>query len=70
MLAYFPDAIEGEMIPAWDLTSDSFEPVPILSLRKETGWTRPATRDEIEQAKDDLEMRIGARVTVVKRIDL
>lgn len=66
--AYFADSIDGDMVAAWDLTSDLFEPVPLITLRKETGWTRPGTRAEIEHALDELKMMLGGRVEHVKRI--
>lgn len=67
-IAYFADCVDGEsgMVLVWDLTADVQFEAPILTVR--APWTRTANNEERANAGDELTMRLGERVTVLRNL--
>lgn len=67
-LAYFADCVDGVtgMVLVWDLTSDARFEAPTLTVR--VPWTRTPSTREKQDAADDLELRMGERVAVLRNL--
>lgn len=70
VLAYFVETVDkgSGMIGVWDLdTGEQFE-APILTIEQRHAWTGPLNIDDTDDARRELEGKIGAKVATVKQL--
>lgn len=70
ILAYFPDCTDtvGSLVLVLDLTTGERLEVPLVTVQR--FWTKAASLKERGWAADDLEMRLGEKVTVLRNFKL
>lgn len=71
LLAFFVDTADrgSGMIAAWDLTDGNSFDAPILTLDSNKGrWTKKPSAEQVADAKDELRLTCGERVSVVRQL--
>lgn len=67
-IAYFADCVDAEtgMVLVWDLTTDQQYEAPRVTVR--APWTRTANTEERANAADDLALRLGEKISVLRNL--
>lgn len=70
VLAYLADCVDKESgaVLVWDLTNDTKFEATLYSVQAHSRQTRAPTHDEKHDAADDLGLRLGEKVNVLRNL--
>lgn len=66
MIAYFADCVDRDAgtVLVWDLTTDQQFEAPLQTVQ--VPWTKTANTSQRADAADDLQLRLGEKVNVLR----